>query len=182
MVISVCGYIIHGKLLCFQKNEEERHAPNVLIVENEAGRHIVRQWDMLCEVSILKRETGREEKVSGSENLVAESYQASRASRKDFQRQLKRFETTVPDFVFLYVILISFSFLIIWNQPVVVEIKLFAFGYVLAIVVLVFIVYKFFLSEEVQQKRSRADMENLDSAVRQTIRLHFWYVGIFGGF
>lgn len=70
VVVSIYEYIIHGKLLCFQKIEEERHVPNVLIIENEAGRHIVRgQWDvlcevrdMLCEVSILKREIGREEK------------------------------------------------------------------------------------------------------------------------
>lgn len=79
-----------------------------------------------------------------------------KASRKDLQQRLKRFETTVPNFVFLCITVIGFSFLMTWNQSVVVEIKLFAFGYVLAIVVLVFIVYKFFLSEEAQQKRSRA--------------------------
>jgi hypothetical protein len=63
--------------------------------------------------------------------------------------KLQRFETTVPNFVFLCVALTGyFSFLIIWSQSVVVEIKLFAFGYVLSIVVLVFVVYKFLLPEE----------------------------------
>lgn len=63
--------------------------------------------------------------------------------------RLQRFETTVPNFVFLCVALIGyFSFSIIWSPSVFVEIKLFAFGYVLAIVVLVFIVYRFLLPEE----------------------------------
>jgi hypothetical protein len=72
-----------------------------------------------------------------------------KAFRKDFQRQLKRFETDVPNFIFLCVTLIEyFSFLIIWNPSIVFEIKLFAFGFGLAIIVLVFIIYKFLLPEE----------------------------------
>lgn len=51
VIAESCGIKITGKLVCLQNSNREGHVPEVLVIENEAGRHILRgNWVLMTEV------------------------------------------------------------------------------------------------------------------------------------
>jgi len=47
VTIEAAGYLIKGKLLDYRDSERGSHLPNVLIIQNKEGSHVLRIWNVI---------------------------------------------------------------------------------------------------------------------------------------